>query len=370
MKRLVSLRAPLIALTLLALGWGLARQLPSAWIDGVWLALLTPPSLALRSALASASPLPLTLVALLAVLALALVAARRAGGGFGRRLLWGLVPLVALGPLFEFSFGLAYRRAPLAQLLDLPSEAASSEELLRFGERLRDLVWDLDPDDPEAVALGAPWNEAAMAAGGRCVAALEQQIAGRSAPLATSSRVRRLPAGTLLSGGFAGITDPWTLEVYVDAGLPPLAALQTALHEFGHALRFAREADTEALALIAGLGCDDPWVRFASASSALTQLQWEGIRRFGADAELRERFVALGTEAPPTLQVAQRASSEAGRLHRRAVAESVTRVGYDLYLRTQGIEAGLADYSRAAAILMAADLRCGDRDGAWCGRWP
>jgi len=372
MRGAPSFRAPALALALLGSLWLIARTLPTPWIDRVWIGLWTPTALALRSALADSSPLPLTLYLALAVGTGALLLATTMGRGWRRRLLWAAVPLLALGPLFEFSFGLGYRRSTLAEQLELPSEAATAAMLLDLGGRLKALIWTLDPGDPSPFALDAPWPLEAIADGGRCVALSEQRIAGRAAPLATTTVVRRLPAGTLLRSGFVGITDPWTLEVFVDAGLAPLSALQTALHEWGHALRYAREADTEALALLAGLACENELVRFASALSALVQVQREGLRRFSSDVALRQEFLALAAELPLSAQVAFAAAQEATDRYRSAVAEGVTRASYDLYLRVQGSEAGLADYGRAAAILMAADARCSSAVAppSWCPTWP
>src|SRR5690606_28706821 len=90
--------------------------------------------------------------------------------------------------------------------------------------------------------------------------------------------VKTVPPGALLTVGFSGVVSPWLLEPHVDPAFPPAALTVVALHELAHTAGFAREAEAEAVALLAGLGCDDPAAAYAAAVRAAAGGGAGGIR--------------------------------------------------------------------------------------------
>jgi hypothetical protein len=275
--------------------------------------------------------------------------------------------VLALGPAFEWAWGMGYRRSPLEARLGLPTEAPAREP--RCGRRSTGSRRSRTPTPPTISsgwrAGGALVDARAFAAGSACVAEVDAYVSGRPAPLRLPATVRRLPAGTLLSGGFAGVQAPWWREPHVDGGLPPAAALATGLHELAHAAGWAGEAETDAIAVLAGLACDDPDVRFATALHGLQLVRAScgGCPRPRRGAGARR---TLG-DAAGGGDVAWAASADAVRAHRLAPVQRAAEATYDVYLRAHGIEAGMADYGRAAVLLVAALERCSDEAGApWC----
>jgi hypothetical protein len=218
------------------------------------------------------------------------------------------------------------------------------------------------------VALAAPWWYAARASASDCVRALEAELTGRANPLALTTRVRLLPAGLMLSGGFAGITDPLAHEVYLDAGLDPVSAVQVALHEFGHAALAVHEAEAELIGLLAAWRCADQEVVFAGTLSALLQTSREGVRQFGGDAVWAERFQGLLEDLPEVVGASWVAARAAAERHRSPALTRVATVGYDRYLRSQGVSGGVADYSRGIALLVGVWVACtaSDAGPSWC----
>src|SRR5690606_23036149 len=187
---------------------------------------------------------------------------------------------------FPFTFGLGYHTTPLE--VRLTSRAPGGARLVEPAaaaaarERARLLVLvtlqaaqppggsDLAFDSPPAPAAGA------AACLGAYLTALRERPPQFQRPAVTiPTRVKAVPRGWLLRFGFAGVISPWLLEPHVDLALPPSDALAVALHELAHTAGFAREAEAEAVALLAGLRCDDRRVRYAAALRAASSLAYE-----------------------------------------------------------------------------------------------
>jgi hypothetical protein len=360
--------APWLALVLVIAAWLALRAVPTAWIEARWLTDWLPWASRVSAAAIDAVPLSLTaLSAAIVALGVGLGVWSGRRRGQRHRWVWVAAAVLTLGPAFEWSWGMAYRRSPLEVRLALPTASPKEAALWAAFDRLAAYAHADAPDDLGRLARDAPWWTNALVAGSACVAEIDVYVSQRPVPLRLPTAVRRLPAGTLLSGGFSGVQAPWWREPHVDGGLPPAAALATGLHEVAHAAGWAGEAETDAIAMLAGLACDDADVRFATALHALQLVRAE-LRRLphpGPDAqELAARWAAL----PEAAHVAWEAAADAVRAHRRAPVQRAAEATYGVYLRSHGVEAGMADYGRASVLLVAAFRRCSDEAGApWCG---
>lgn len=270
--------------------------------------------------------------ALLLLTIVALVAVVVWPGGrrrLGRVVGWAVAALLLTFPL---AFGLGYRTSPLTVDEAPPTGAqyeAARQEVLSvliasFGARGSD-------QDGAAVA-----SRAAACVGNT---AHSLRPAGR---IRLPESYKRLPSGSLLRWGFAGFVFPWLLEPHVDAALPPAARTAVALHELAHTAGYAREAEAEAVAMLAGLYCDDPAVRYAAALRAGTSL----ASRLGADD--RAAYLA-GWPQGAVDDV--RAASEASAAYRSAGLARMAERAYDAYLVSQGTPEGVGDYDRATELL-------------------
>ena len=334
--------------------WGLLRLAPTSWIDGAWVHGVLPAlTNAGRPALAVV-PGSLTGATLAVALAGVLVVGARRGPAARWALL--LAAVAVAGASFEGAWAVGYRRTPLEARLGLPDGAPTLADLGAATDRLIAIATEAAPSDSASVDLGAPWPTASWTSAAACVAAADAVVSERRTPLALAATVRRLPAGTMLAGGFAGFVGPWWREPHLDGGLPPAAARATALHELAHAVGWAREAETDALGVLAGLRCEAPELRFGAAVHALGLLSAERARLERApDRELDERLAAL----PEPVARAAAAAREAAAAYARPAVRRAAGATYDAYLRAQGVEAGLADYGRAGVLVAAALARCG-----------
>ncbi len=338
---------------------------PESWLEAVWMQRIWPLWPAVTARLHALLPLPVTLAALLVVALLTLAWALRRPPR-ARRGLLALVTVSAVAlSTFVPAWGAAYRRAPLATTLGFELKTADPEALLDVLEALVARVAAEAPSEPLVVLADGPSLAAAAAAAARCVAEADAYVSGR--PVALPPRVRSLPAGTFLRAGFAGMALPWLLEPHVDAGLPAAAWLGVAAHELTHAAGWAREADTDALSILAGFACDHPWVRYASALRAVqvVSTSLRPLLREGSAEHVRlQRALAALPEVAHEDRAAQVAAAR--RWYAPGLAAAVTGV-YDNFLRSQGVREGVADYDAAGTLVGAALVACKAGDGArWC----
>jgi hypothetical protein len=183
----------------------------------------------------------------------------------------------------------------------------------------------------------------ATEAASACLAAYLPTVLDEPLPTVAGT-VKSLPAGWMLRFGFAGVVNPWLLEPHVDAGLPTAAGLAVALHELAHTAGFAREAEAEAVGLLAGMSCGDERVRYAASLKAASSLS--GLLTPLARESYLARWPAVATAD-------EAAATEASQRYLSPRAADLAARAYDTYLGSQGAEGGMDDYGRAATIVAA-----------------
>lgn len=313
---------------------GVAVQLapwPPQWADTAYHGAILPVWSQVSSRVVSAVPgsvaAALVVLALVALVALVVWPGgrRRVGTAVG----WFIAALLVAFPL---TFGLGYHTTPLEATLP----AAQAEDY----ERARDVVLVALL---EAAATGRPaaGSTASVERLSVCVSRTTVELRQGSARL--PQRVKLVPRGSLLRFGFSGFVVPWLLEPHVDPGLPTAALVGVALHELAHSAGYAREAEAEAVALFAGLSCEDPSARYAAALRSAASL---AARLASED---RAAYVAAWPEGAVE---DQRQAAEAAASYRQAGLARLAERAYDSYLVTQGTQGGIADYDRATDLLV------------------
>ena len=284
--------------------------------------------------------LPFSLAALLAF-ALPLgvgagVALRLRAGRPGRALELFLAALILGGVSFVVLWGANYRRMSVETQFGLdPALAAGS-----LGPLLDELARVI-----AATAAGERDEARAAASLRRSLQDTLEATTGLRPTL--PERFKTLPPGLLIRlGGASGVMSPWTLEPHLDGALPEVSRLAIGLHELAHVAGYAGEADADFVAALAGLRATDLFGRYAVA-----------LRTFGeALAQLPAAERALWSGRLP--EVARRDLARMAEPYARFRAPRVLGVWqrrlYDRYLRSQGVAAGVEDYSRALRLLLGA----------------
>lgn len=313
------LPALLLAVAVL-LGTGSGQPLALLWLEHVW-----PQLFRLAQSLQLLSPVPLALVfvPLLLLLFVWVLWRRRARALFGLALLLSVLALwVQLG------WGVNYQREPAPQQLGFAA-ASSLEQRLQLGEYLLQVI--VDTAEAEADV------QAGLDSGREALGLLLEDL-GYPGPL--QADVHQLPAGSLLAFDVLGSLFPFTLEAFMDGGLTDWQLVSIGVHELSHVAGVAREDDATLLAAIAGLQAGHEFTRYATALDAFSRLQLP-----------EEQLAALTARLPQRARADLQAGRNVGVEYRQAWLADAQSAVFSWWLRLQGSEAGLADYSLGASRL-------------------
>jgi Protein of unknown function (DUF3810) len=251
-----------------------------------------------------------------------------------------LLSAAILYALFVLNWGANYQRESTETQLGLATESFTETELQTLVNTLSSVIQE---------NVNAERNVAKARASLRAsLIGTVETITGVQPTL--PPWVKSLPAGTLiLLGNASGVISPFTLEPHVDGALPDVYSLAVGAHELAHIAGYAGEADADFISALAGLNADDAFAKYAVAlrlwSDAVAQLPSE------------QRSQAM-RDLPQLARDDLEASYEPFRRYRlpswlQAVQSSL----YDRYLTSQGVEAGIKDYSRIVTLLLAAQRK-------------
>lgn len=239
--------------------------------------------------------------------------------------------------LFSVMWGANYRRAPVETQFGLQDGAVTQADLDRLLNGLASVV---------RATAAAPRDEAvAMNA---LHASLQRVVFDATGVTPTLPlRVKRLPPGSLiLLGGASGIASPLTLEPHVDGALPAVARVAVGAHELAHVAGYAGEADADFVSGLAGLAASDGFARYA-----VSLRLWQSV---AAQLPNDLQSSAYG-RLPEIARQDLTAMAEPFQNYRPPpFVEAWQRRTYDRYLKTQGVAAGIRDYSRGVSLLAAA----------------
>ncbi|MEM6428914.1 MAG: DUF3810 family protein [Deinococcota bacterium] len=256
-----------------------------------------------------------------------------------------ITSLVIIAGLFLLTWGLNYNRLAVEDVLGLSDYQASQDDLQALSEYLLGVIQETYP---HAGSRTPGELDAALQAGRLSLQTVIWELSQQHVTLPQRPKYM-LPGFLIISGNAVGVISPWLLEAHVDSALPAPYSLVVSLHEFVHLAGYAGEADADFLAALAGLRADNPLMRYSSALRLFGQLAWRLPQ-----ASYRELYEQLPAQALTDMDE-RRAISTRYRMPRWFERTQV-RV-YDSYLRSQGVEAGVADYGRMVNWLAQAHAR-------------
>ena len=264
----------------------------------------------------------------------------------GRGLLSVARTLSAVGVAFMLLWGYNYGRTAVPDQLGLTPRTLSTEELWAELERVAEHVAILraglavgDAGDFSGLPLARHTPQ-------RVREAVLAALADVSYPAPGEVRLRRVPAGGLLSFNTSGVYFPLTGEAHVDAGLHVLQMPFTMAHELLHGYGVTDEGECNFLAWLSVTRADNLYLRY---SGHLTYYRYLGAAVRRRDPEGYRAF-------RQTLSRGVRAdldSISANNARYREIAPRVRHAVYDGYLRSQGVRDGTASYSRVIDLIAA-----------------
>ena len=167
----------------------------------------------------------------------------------------------------------------------------------------------------------------------------EELIAEWGEPTIGRVRIRELrPAGILLRISTSGVYIPFVSEGHIDAGLHPLQYPFTMAHEMAHGYGYTDEGVCNFISYLTCLRSDDPMVRY-SGVLGYWRYVLSNLRTYAPTSfmEVRKQMpsplrrdlqdIALQMDKYPDLM------------------PTVRNAVYDSYLRSHGVQSGLANYN-------------------------
>ena len=249
--------------------------------------------------------------------------------------------------LFLFMWGFNYGRVPIEKQLSFDPQALEYEELKKeFDLTTQELIKarrqiptatdsvlsaDLFPDDAERLIR----------------ADLEEWLARYDFPVGGRVRGRLLrPKGVLLSISTAGVYLPWVGEGHIDAGMYEIQFPFVIAHEMSHGYGFTDEGTCNFIAYQAMRESDNPFFRYSAVlgywvylANAVAQYDFDAYKEFYKTLPIGirndRRVIRQYSDSYPDIMPYFRDAF------------------YNQYLKTQGIEEGMKNYSRVVMLVAA-----------------
>ena len=246
---------------------------------------------------------------------------------------------------FLVSWGLNYRRVPLAERLVMESGAPASQAVVDLGV---EAATQLNALHDEAHASG--WRETVPAADTFRAAFVSAQRALSDAPPAAPGRLKRTFFGPYFRwAGVEGMINPLGLEVLANPDLLPFEIPFVTAHEWSHLAGYADEAEANFVGWLTCMRGD-----VATRYSGWLFLYWQASGEM--DDEGRARLAnALGAEPRADIEaVVER--------QRRSQVPWLRTAGwrvYDQYLKANRVEEGVRSYGAVVTLILRARFEPG-----------
>ena len=170
-------------------------------------------------------------------------------------------------------------------------------------------------------------------------------------PTVGKVRVRKLsPKGILLRFSTAGVYVPFAFEGHIDKGLHPIQWPFTMAHEMTHGYGYGDEGACNFIGYLACLRSDNPIVKY-SAKRAYWRYLMTDLRQL--DEELYAQYwralpIGIQNDVRDVIKYMDRYPD---------IMPDVRDKVYDSYLKSHGVQAGLANYSHMIKYVKAYEDR-------------
>ncbi|MCH7411437.1 DUF3810 domain-containing protein [Belliella sp. DSM 111904] len=247
---------------------------------------------------------------------------------------------------FLVLWGYNYNRIPVFEQIGMKPKALTEEELIPEIELTRNLVHqlrDLVTEDTTAIDSIMPYPDLE-----RMVRAnMREHLYLLGLNFTGEPRTKEFhPAGFMRKMGILGIYFPFTGESYIDPTLHPLEKPFTIAHEMAHSYGVTDEGEANFIAWVIGSNSDDPLLQY-SAQLRLLRYQMNDLYRISKP---------LYTHFYRTIPVGIR--NDLTSINRNAdkykpINLELSRKSNDLFLKTQGVKAGVLSYQQLPMLAFA-----------------
>lgn len=246
---------------------------------------------------------------------------------------------------FLLLWGYNYQRVPVYQQLSLAPAFLSPDELAEEMELTHSVLSTVRKTlsaDTLAIEKTMPYSELEALVRREMREALPRLgFDGRGYP-----RTKEFYPGFLKKMGIVGIYFPFTGEGYIETNLHDLEKPFTVAHEMAHSFGITNEGEANFISWVVGMQSKELLLQYAAQLQLLRYQLNELSRRdpqaykafiANLDAGIKNDIIAImlkARETPPLF-------------------DNVSRKSNDLYLKTQGVRAGVKSYAQLPALAYA-----------------
>ena len=265
----------------------------------------------------------------------------------GSFLLSLLATASGLVAIFLLLWGFNYARIPLEEQIGLDIQPLSAREIQTELENLTQELVAARAAIPaiSAAELDRKLNNPAIEP--RIRTEIKTTLKALNYPTPGRVRARLLrPKGVLLRISTAGFYFPFVGECHVDAGLHAWQIPFVMAHEFSHGYGITDEGTCNFLAYLACDASEDPYFRYSGILSYWRYLAGE-VRHY-----FPEEYKAFFATLPESIVQDLKDIRENMRKY-PDIFPQARNIAYNTYLKTQGIEEGMKNYSRVVVLATA-----------------
>jgi hypothetical protein len=247
--------------------------------------------------------------------------------------------------VFLVTWGFNYRRVPMAQRLEVESQAPSNDDVIRLGLRAVAEMNRLHGPAHESGWGRDEWHDASL----RTAFASVQRALADAMPAVPGRLKPTLLAPYFRWTGVDGMVNPFGLEVLANSDLLAYERPFVAAHEWAHLAGYADEAEANFVGWLTVLRADVP-----AQYSGWLYLYWQVSGEVGG-AERARLAAALG-EGPR-----RDVDAVIGRLRRGRwpMLQAAGWAVYDQYLKANRVEEGIRSYGAVVTLILRARFQEG-----------
>jgi hypothetical protein len=254
--------------------------------------------------------------------------------------------LGALVFFFLVLWGFNYQRTPIFQQLALQPKSLNLQQLeeeLLLTERLAS--FDRGRITPDSAAIDYLMDYEALESLVRENMGEHLEVLGLN--FTGQPRTKQFPpAGFMRKMGILGIYFPFTGESYIDPSLHPLEQPFTIAHEMAHSYGVTDEGEANFIAWVICTNSENPTLRYA-AHLRLLRYQLADYYRMAPKG-----YSQWIQTLPGGLKNDLNAIREASKVH-RPISLEISRKSNDLFLKSQGVKAGVNSYQQLPMLAYA-----------------
>jgi hypothetical protein len=240
---------------------------------------------------------------------------------------------------FLFLWGFNYQRVPIIQQLSLQPIPLSQEQLnleIQHTQNILVTIRSQITQDTAAIEETIPYAELENLVRKEIIAGLPRMGLNNEGQPRTKEF---FPSGFLRKMGILGIYFPFTGESYIDPTLHDLEKPFTVAHEMAHSFGITNEGEASFVSWVICTESKNPLLQYA-ANLQLLRYQLNDLYRTNRDSYLQV-FDCMELGVRNDLVSIIKNAEEI-----KPISQKISRRSNDLFLKSQGVEAGVKSYAQ------------------------